>query len=74
METVRAHLGRRMGVSGPNTGVLMAVRTVNAGISVGAWAHAMHVSSAFIASNSGKMAQRGCWPQTSNPDDRPRLL
>jgi MarR family transcriptional regulator, organic hydroperoxide resistance regulator len=61
METVRAHLGRRMDVSGPQYSVLMAVAHLQGerGISVGAVAHAMHVSSAFIASETGKMAQRG---------------
>jgi MarR family transcriptional regulator, organic hydroperoxide resistance regulator len=76
METVRAHLGRRMDVSGPQYSVLMAVAHLQGerGISVGAVAHAMHVSSAFIASETGKMAQQGLLLKRPNPDDRRGVL
>jgi len=60
MEIVRSHLGRRMGISGPQYSVLVAVAHLQGGrgASVGAVAQAMHVSSAFIAAETGKMARR----------------
>jgi MarR family transcriptional regulator, organic hydroperoxide resistance regulator len=76
MEAVRAHLGRRMGVSGPQYSVLIAVAHLQGerGISVGAVAQAMHVSSAFVASETGKMARRGLVLKRPNPDDRRGVL
>src|SRR5437588_11712297 len=61
MEIVRAHLGRRMGLSGPQYSVLIAVAHLQGerGVRVGTVAQAMHVSSAFIASATGKMARLG---------------
>ena len=71
METVRAHLGRRMGITGPQYSVLVAVAHLQGegGASVGAVAQAMHVSSAFIATETGKMARRGLLLKRPNPAD-----
>jgi DNA-binding MarR family transcriptional regulator len=76
MEIVRAHLGRRMGISGPQYSVLIAVAHLGGerGASVGAVAQAMHVSSAFIAAETGKMARRGLLLKHPNPDDRRGVL
>ena len=76
MEIIRAHLGRRMGISGPQYSVLIAVahRQGERGVSVGTVARAMHVSSAFIASESGKMARLGLLLKRSNPLDRRGVL
>ena len=76
MEIVRAHLGRRMRISGPQYSVLVAVAHLQAerGVSVGAVAQAMHVSSAFIASESGKMARLGLLLKRANPQDRRSVL
>jgi MarR family transcriptional regulator, organic hydroperoxide resistance regulator len=76
METVRAHLGDRMGMSGPQYSVLVAVAHLQGerGASVGAIARAMHVSSAFIAAETGKMARRGLLLKRPNPDDRRGVL
>jgi MarR family transcriptional regulator, organic hydroperoxide resistance regulator len=76
METVRAHLGARMGISGPQYSVLVAVAHLQGerGVSVGAVAHAMHVSSAFIASETGKMARSGLLLKQPNPEDRRGVL
>jgi DNA-binding MarR family transcriptional regulator len=76
MEIVRAHLGRRMGISGPQYSVLVAVAHLQGerGASVGSVAQAMHVSSAFIASETGKMARRGLLLKRPNPDDRRGVL
>src|SRR6266849_4502895 len=76
METVRAHLGRRMGVSGPQYSVLMAVAHLGGGrgASVGAVAQAMHVSSAFIAAETGKLSRLGLLLKRPNPQDRRGVL
>src|SRR6516164_1067215 len=76
METVRSHLGRRMGISAPQYSVLVAVAHLQGGrgASVGAVAQAMHVSSAFIAAETGKMARRGLLLKRPNPQDRRGVL
>jgi DNA-binding MarR family transcriptional regulator len=40
------------------------------GVSVGSVAHAMHVSSAFITSETGKLADMGLLRKVPNPQDR----
>lgn len=76
METVRGHLGARMGVSGPQYSVLIAIAHLQAehGVSVSALAKALHVSNAFVASETGKLAQRGFLHKRTNPDDRRGIL
>jgi DNA-binding MarR family transcriptional regulator len=76
MEIVRAHLGARMGISGPQYSVLVAVAHLQGdhGVSVGTVAQAMHVSSAFIASETGKMARLGLLLKRPNPQDRRGVL
>ena len=76
MEIVRTHLGARMGISGPQYSVLLAVAHLQGehGVSVGTVAQAMHVSSAFIASETGKLARRGLLLKRPNPDDRRSML
>jgi DNA-binding MarR family transcriptional regulator len=71
MEIVRAHLGSRMGITGPQYSVLMAVAHLQGecGVSVGAVAQAMHVTSAFIASESGKLASLSLLLKRPNPQD-----
>jgi DNA-binding MarR family transcriptional regulator len=71
MEIVREHLGRRIGISGPQYSLLVAVAHLQGGtgVSVGAVAQAMHVSSAFVASETGKMARRGLLLKRTNPED-----
>jgi DNA-binding MarR family transcriptional regulator len=76
METVRGHLGARMGVSGPQYSVLIAIAHLQGeqGVSVSALAKALHVSNAFVASETGKLAQRGLLHKRTNPDDRRGIL
>ena len=76
MEIVRAHLGDRIGMSGPQYSVLIAVAHLQEadGVSVGAVAEALHVSNAFIASETGKLAQRGLLDKRTNPNDRRGVL
>jgi len=76
MELVRGHLGTRMGVSGPQYSLLVAVAHLQGeiGASVTAVAKALHVSSAFVASETGKLAQRGLILKRTNPLDRRGVL
>jgi len=76
MEIVRGHLGDRIGISGPQYSVLIAVAHLQdvAGVSVGAVADTLHVSSAFVASETGKLAQRGLLAKRTNPHDRRGVL
>jgi DNA-binding MarR family transcriptional regulator len=76
METVRAHLGARMGLSGPQYSLLVAIAHLQGerGVSVGALAQAMHVTSAFVASETGKMARLGLLIKQPNPEDRRGVL
>jgi MarR family transcriptional regulator, organic hydroperoxide resistance regulator len=76
MELVRGHLGARMGMSGPQYSVLIAVAHLqgDVGVSVSAVARALHVSSAFVASETGKLAQRRLVHKRTNPHDRRGVL
>jgi len=76
MEILREHLGRKIGISGPQYSILIAVAHLQdtTGVSVGAVAKAMHVSSAFVASESGKLARLGLLSKRPNPHDRRGVL
>src|SRR5262245_37865863 len=76
MEIVRARLGVAIGVSGPQYNVLIAIAHLEgeAGVRVGTLAGAMHVSSAFIASETGKVARLGLLLKRPNPHDRRGVL
>jgi MarR family transcriptional regulator, organic hydroperoxide resistance regulator len=76
MEEARGHFGRRLGVGGPQYSLLMAVAHLqgDAGVSVGAVAQALHVSSAFVATETGKLARRGLILKRTNPSDRRGVL
>lgn len=76
MNSVREHLARRMGITGPQYSVLIAVAQLQGrrGVSVGALAKVLHVSSAFIATETGKLAQSGLITKHPNPKDRRGVL
>ena len=76
MNFVREHLGRRMGLSGPQYSVLMAIAQLQGrvGVGVGAIAKRLHVSSAFIASETGKLSQINLVTKRPNPRDRRGVL
>lgn len=76
MEMVREHLGRRIGMSGPQYSLFVAVAHLQGrtGISVGAVAQALHVSSAFIATEAGKLVRKKLLLKRTNPDDRRGVL
>lgn len=76
MNVMREHLADRMGLSAPQYSVLMAVAQFagEGGVGVGAVARLLHVSSAFIASETGKLVQAGLLRKRSNPRDRRGVL
>jgi DNA-binding MarR family transcriptional regulator len=76
MTTVREHLGDRMGISAPQYSLLMAVGQFQGehGVGVTAVAKVMHVSSAFVATESGKLAQAGLLAKRANPKDGRAVL
>jgi DNA-binding MarR family transcriptional regulator len=76
MELAREHLGRHMGISGPQYSLVVAVAHLqgSTGVSVGTVAQALHVSSAFVASETGKLARLGFLFKRTNPNDRRGVL
>ena len=76
MELVREHHGKRIGISGPQYSVLVAIAHLQGkhGIGVGALAQSLHVSSAFVASETGKLARRNLLLKRVNPLDRRGVL
>jgi len=76
MNAVREHLARRMQVTGPQYSVLMAIAQFQdkGGVGVGALARLLHVSSAFVATETGKLGQAGLTEKRPNPKDRRRVI
>jgi DNA-binding MarR family transcriptional regulator len=76
MNAVREHLARRMKLTGPQYSLLMAVAQFHdrGGVGVGALARLLHVSSAFVATETGKLAQAGLIDKRPNPKDRRGVL
>ena len=76
MELVREHHGKRLGISGPQYSVLVAIAHLQGkhGVSVSALAQSLHVSSAFVASETGKLARRNLLLKRVNPLDRRGVL
>jgi DNA-binding MarR family transcriptional regulator len=72
IERVRVHLASRMGISGPQYSVLRAVAALqgNEGVSIGAIAEHLHVTSTFITVQSGVLAQRGFLRKREDAIDR----
>lgn len=76
MEIVRNHFGRRLGITGPQYSLLVAVARLQGktGANVGTVAQALHVSSAFIATEAGKLVRRTFLRKRTNPLDRRSVL
>ena len=72
MDAVRENIARRMMLTGPQYSVLMAIAQHQAkgGVGVSALARLLHVSSAFIATETGRLAQAGLVEKRPNPEDR----
>jgi DNA-binding MarR family transcriptional regulator len=76
MATVRAHLGERMGISAPQYSLLMAIGQFQGsqGVGVSAIAKLLHVSSAFVATETGKLEQAELVIKRANLTDRRAVL
>jgi MarR family transcriptional regulator, organic hydroperoxide resistance regulator len=76
MVMVREHLGSRMGISAPQYSLLMAIGQFQgkSGVGVTAIARVLHVSGAFVATESGKLVQAGLLTKRANPEDRRGVL
>ena len=76
METVRAHLGRQIGITGPQYSVLVAIAQFQGtdGVSVGKVAEVLHVSGAFITAETRELDRRGLVIKAINPRDRRGVL
>ena len=71
LEMARDYFGRRINVTGPQYNLLMTVAQLQGttGVSVGSVAQAMHVSSAFVTAETGKLSDVGLIKKRPNPDD-----
>jgi DNA-binding MarR family transcriptional regulator len=71
MEAVRDHHAARMGITASQYSVMMAIAQFQgrSGVGVSALAKTLHVSSAFIASETGKLARLGMVTKRPNPSD-----
>src|SRR5215469_13494420 len=58
LEMARDYLGRRINATGPQYNLLMTVAQLQGatGVSIGAVAQAMHVSSSFVTAEAGKLS------------------
>jgi MarR family transcriptional regulator, organic hydroperoxide resistance regulator len=76
LETARDYFGRRINVTGPQYNLLMTVAQLQGaiGISIGAVAQAMHVSSSFVTAETGKLSDVGLLKKVPNPSDRRSAL
>ena len=71
LETARDYFGRRINVTGPQYNLLMTIARLQdtTGVSVGSVAQAMHVSSAFVTSETRKLSDVGLIRKRPNPND-----
>ena len=72
LERARDYFGRLIYVTGPQYHLLMTVAQLQgaSGVSVGKVAQVMHVSSAFVTSEAGKLSAQGLLKKRPNPEDR----
>jgi DNA-binding MarR family transcriptional regulator len=71
LEMARDYFGRCINVTGPQYNLLMTVAQLQGttGVSVGSVAQSMHVSSAFVTSETGKLSDVGLIRKRPNPSD-----
>ena len=71
LQTARDYFGCLINVTGPQYHLLMTVAQLQgaSGVSVGKVAQVMHVSSAFVTSETGKLSARSLLRKRANPQD-----
>ncbi|MGA2102707.1 MAG: MarR family winged helix-turn-helix transcriptional regulator [Candidatus Sulfotelmatobacter sp.] len=72
METVKRYLGERLGLTGPQYTIMMAVAELQGktGVSVGRVGEYLHVSGTFVTMESGKLIKKGFLARHSDLQDR----
>ena len=71
LEQVRRYLGSRIGLSGPQYNLMMAVAELqdSTGVSVGQVAEYLHVSGTFVTAEAEKLARKGYINKHHDPKD-----
>jgi len=71
LEQVRRYLGSRIGLSGPQYNLMMAVAELqdSTGVSVGQVAEYLHVSGTFVTAETEKLARKGYVNKHHDPND-----
>jgi DNA-binding MarR family transcriptional regulator len=72
MDTVKQHLGGRIGISAPQYTIMMAVAELQGktGVSVGRVGEYLHVTGTWVTMESGKLAKKGFMEKNSDSRDR----
>jgi DNA-binding MarR family transcriptional regulator len=72
LEEIRRHLGSRIGVSGPQYTLMMAVAELQGsiGVSVGRVAEYLHVTGTFVTVETGKLSKKGYLKKSLDSQDR----
>ena len=72
VQEVRRYLGDRIGISGPQYNLMMAVAELEGreGVSVGRVAEYLHVAGPFVTAEAGKLGQIGYLGKTNDAGDK----
>ncbi len=72
MQSVRDHVAERIGVTGPQYSILLAIAEMgnDVGVSVKRVAEHLHVSGAFVTAETGKLIKTGYLNKQQDQDDR----
>jgi DNA-binding MarR family transcriptional regulator len=72
LEVVRRYLGERIGISGPQYNLLMAIAELQGseGVSVGRVAEYLHVAGPFVTTEAGKLARLGYLRRVNDAADK----
>src|SRR6516164_3309761 len=72
LQEVRRYLGNRIGISGPQYNLMMAIAELQGsdGVSVGRVAEYLHVAGPFVTAEAGKLGQIGYLGKTNDAGDK----
>ena len=72
LQEVRRYLGNRIGISGPQYNLMMAIAELQGsdGVSVGRVAEYLHVAGPFVTAEAGKLARIGYLRKINDVDDK----
>ena len=71
LETMKRYLGKRLGLTGPQYTIMMAVAELQGetGVSVGRVGDSLHVTGTFVTIESGKLMKKGLMEKRSDAQD-----